>query len=264
METQSPSLEAFRKVIEAADSSRVTKDDFTALAKQIIELVKADKTVNGEKRAEMAQMMSQAMSAMQSRMDSDMSDLRSSIESAMSAEMSRMMSAHEEKMKMVDEKMDSVRDGVDADEESMMAKMKEEMMAPMMMECVDKIEKDLPQLGASIRDGLELLQGDERLDAKFIKGLEERLAKIEQKGNYVGGGASVIHKFIDDETPSGTINSSNTTFTLAKAPIAGSLKLYLGGARQRVTEDFTLSNKTITFTIAPDTGSILLADYRHF
>ena len=38
---------------------------------------------------------------------------------------------------------------------------------------IEQIEADLPKLGERIRDGLEVLQGDERLDASAVKGLPE-------------------------------------------------------------------------------------------
>jgi hypothetical protein len=36
-------------------------------------------------------------------------------------------------------------------------------------EIITKLEKDLPKLGTSVRDALELLDGDERLDASAVK-----------------------------------------------------------------------------------------------
>jgi hypothetical protein len=69
---------------------------------------------------------------------------------------------------------------------------------------------------------------------------------------------------MDDETPSGTVNGINAAFSLSKAPVDGSLKVYRGGARQRITEDYTHTNKTIVFTIPPVEGEVLLCDYRYF
>lgn len=70
--------------------------------------------------------------------------------------------------------------------------------------------------------------------------------------------------FTDLETPSGTINGSNATFTLAAAPNpAGSLMLFLNGAYQTAAGvDYTLSSLTITFVLAPPSGSVLRAHYR--
>ncbi len=66
-----------------------------------------------------------------------------------------------------------------------------------------------------------------------------------------------------NETPSGTINGSNPTFTLAHTPISGSLMLLLNGAFQTLTTDYTLATATITFGTAPVGGSVLRAFYQY-
>lgn len=80
----------------------------------------------------------------------------------------------------------------------------------------------------------------------------QRLARIvDSLGN---GGVS-------GETPSGTVNGSNTAFTLAATPATGSVKVYLNGLRQTLTTDYTVSGSTITFVTAPLTGDIIRVDY---
>lgn len=71
--------------------------------------------------------------------------------------------------------------------------------------------------------------------------------------------------FADGETPSGTINGSNTTFTLANTPVAGSDHVYLNGIRQDAGagNDYTISGATITYLTAPVSGSKLRVDYRY-
>lgn len=54
------------------------------------------------------------------------------------------------------------------------------------------------------------------------------------------------------EAVSGTINSSNVTFTLSNNPTANSLTLYLGRQIQILGVDYTLSGSTITYTTAPN------------
>ena len=69
--------------------------------------------------------------------------------------------------------------------------------------------------------------------------------------------------WVYNEVPAGSVNSSNATFTLAAAPVTGTLTLYLNGQRLKGGgEDFSLSGLTITMTTAPTTGDILLADYQ--
>lgn len=60
------------------------------------------------------------------------------------------------------------------------------------------------------------------------------------------------------ETPSGTVNGSNTVFTLAATPSAGVL-VFKNGLLQIEGTDYTISGATITFTVAPAGGSTLEA-----
>ena len=71
--------------------------------------------------------------------------------------------------------------------------------------------------------------------------------------------------FADGVTPTGAINGSNATFTLANAPSpALSLILVLNGQVQiAVGIDYTLSSTTITFAVAPPTSSVLRAWHRY-
>jgi len=67
-----------------------------------------------------------------------------------------------------------------------------------------------------------------------------------------------------NELPSGTINSSNTSFSLAHTPTSG-IQLYLNGVLQQPGsgKDYTLLGTTITMTAAPNTGDVLLATYQY-
>jgi hypothetical protein len=65
------------------------------------------------------------------------------------------------------------------------------------------------------------------------------------------------------EVPSGDIDDSNVTFTLAHTPATGTLALYLNGQRLKATDDYTLTGATITMVSAPLTGSNLIVDYEY-
>lgn len=81
---------------------------------------------------------------------------------------------------------------------------------------------------------------------------------------YVDGAFGGNGQLIEGEVPTGTINGTNPTFTLANTPIAGSVKLSLGGLRLTITTHYTLSGGTITMVsgFEPQTGESFLADYR--
>ena len=77
--------------------------------------------------------------------------------------------------------------------------------------------------------------------------------------------ASSSAGFVDAETPSGTLNGVNATFTLANTPSpAASLMLYRNGMLQDQNFDYSLAGNSITFQSGaiPKPPDILLAYYR--
>lgn len=69
--------------------------------------------------------------------------------------------------------------------------------------------------------------------------------------------------FVDSEVPAGAVNGVNVTYTLSQTPSSGSLHLYLNGLRQKVSDDYSLSGGTITMVDAPSIGDSLLTDFRY-
>lgn len=65
------------------------------------------------------------------------------------------------------------------------------------------------------------------------------------------------------ETPSGTVNGTNTTFTLANTPVAGTEHVYLNGILQEAGsgDDYTISGDAITYGVAPASGDIVRVSY---
>lgn len=76
-----------------------------------------------------------------------------------------------------------------------------------------------------------------------------------------GGGGGGDTSYVQNETPSGLVDSNNDEFTLSSSPMADSLQLYLNGVRQKITDDYTISGTTITFVTPPTTGDKITADY---
>lgn len=94
--------------------------------------------------------------------------------------------------------------------------------------------------------------------------LSAGFSAVEGAGSEEGGSSSVyIREY--NEIPSGNVDGSNTVFTLAFTPDpAGSLMLFQNGIYQNASgNDFSLDGATITFTEAPLSGAILLAQYLH-
>jgi hypothetical protein len=133
-------------------------------------------------------------------------------------------------------------------------------------------EVAIPETAQQIRDKLESLLPGEKLSIQAIDGLAKILEGLSKKNNqpaekdgYMKGSvhnskASQV-KFIDDETPQDSGDGIN--FTVKRIFSKGSLKLYKGGSRIRVTEDYTITGpKNFALNDALQVGEILLADYR--
>lgn len=159
------------------------------------------------------------------------------------------------------------RNGIDADATDIItraSKIASEIAVDELRKLIPEVELDTPE---QIADKLEELKGDKRLGIGAIKDLADKLKELEDRP--IGGGGGGVSKmaldahFIDDETPTGSINGTNKAFVLANTPNpTSSLKVYLDGQRMSITEDYTFSGRTITFLTAPLTGSILKCDYK--
>jgi hypothetical protein len=97
------------------------------------------------------------------------------------------------------------------------------------------------------------------------------MATMSGDATIVAGGAvtvaSTIQRtagFVDRETPSGSVNGSNTSYTLANTPVSGSEHVYLNGLLQEpgAGNDYTISGGTITYLTAPLTGDKIRVSYR--
>ena len=74
--------------------------------------------------------------------------------------------------------------------------------------------------------------------------------------------AKQLKRFWELETPSGTINGTNTSFTLAFEPLENdAVTIFKNGLLQRPTTDYTISGVNISFVTAPAVASDLKAQY---
>lgn len=156
---------------------------------------------------------------------------------------------------------------------------------------LEDLIKDLPRLAPAVRDALELLQDEERLDASAIKNLPQAIQQtvVNQAAHTAlwalmdvdvagiiagqslqwdgikwiaytpaGGGGTPV--WAEDLTPQGP----GTAYTLAHTPIAGSVRLFRGGAYQSVAAgDYSIAGASITLGTTTQSGEVLVADYSY-
>lgn len=111
-----------------------------------------------------------------------------------------------------------------------------------------------PDTSEQVRDKLETLEGDERLDISAIKGIDEKIEKrvsaIPRGGGVSAGAVAHAFKYIaHTEEPVGAINGVNTTYTV-KNDIWWIAGFTINGEQIAELPNFTYVNKTITFSVA--------------
>jgi|TARA_Y100000310_G_scaffold312222_1_gene359298 hypothetical protein len=109
----------------------------------------------------------------------------------------------------------------------------------------DQLEKDFMRTSV-LEPSLKKLIAPEL--NRILRSFQSQVTMLANRIDGTGGNVSA-------ETPSGTINGTNKAFTVTSTLVA----LYLNGAYQTITEDYTLSGLTITFGVAPPNGSVLTA-----
>jgi len=283
-----PKLKKLEELIKLANDG-LTKEDFTTSFKIVIDFVKRtekalntkidDKTKSAiDALTELQKEFNQIIENAKNESDSTLAGFKRKtietinaffIKSRVNEKLQEVLQDYlsrlpimDAKIEEIDNKLANVKDGLsgkDANEEKIVQDVLAQIKLPEQKEIIlDGSEE--------IRDKLETLEGEERLDIEAIKGLKDLLEEIKQRPVRGGGGFSKIAyeiHIIDDETPTGTPNGVLTDFVLNHIPNpTSSLKVYLDGQRMRLTTDYTFAGKTITFLSAPLTGSVITADYR--
>lgn len=164
---------------------------------------------------------------------------------------------------------DVVDEAVSIVEERVLAKIPEQKSIELpKIPTIEDIEADLPKLGLEIRNALELLQDDERLDSSAIKGLDELIKKVEklsqtkQTTTFVGGGSSGGGRIVKSYDLSDQLNGVTKVFSL---PAMWRIISVLGssapaaGFRQTTDWVYDAGAHTLTFTNEIDASTTLAA-----
>jgi hypothetical protein len=100
-----------------------------------------------------------------------------------------------------------------------------------------------------------------------VVGLNNSVSNLTDLVNIIQASAntSTAGTLIEGETPAGTINGTNASFTIATTPTTtSSVMVFRNGILQSPAIDFTVTGKTISFSSAslPQTGDNLQVSYR--
>jgi seryl-tRNA synthetase len=235
-------------ILELLETDRASTDEVVEALTMVLEIVEKVKVDLDQKMAtnkgEMTEEMKEMMKEMEE-MEAKMKEMHTKMSEKQAVDKKEIMEYCDTEMRKMEEMMPEMPD-----------------LRPLERK-INEVEAKIPTM-PKMPDVEPILGEIDELKDK-VKELEEKVKKSGGRSFFGGGfnySAMSLH-IIDDETPTGDVDGVNTEFTLANTPSpATSLKVYLNGQRMRVTEDYTLSGKTLTFLSAPLTGSILLVDYR--
>lgn len=232
-------LEKLVKVIE--DSP--TKDDIEQAFKMIIEIVLKIEKKNADTVAMIEQTVANIFNKLQSDNAQGLSDLKGQVNELFVSDRLKEMKAQ------IDAKLAEVKDGERGEKG-------------------DKGEKGnkgergndgSPDSPAQIRDKLEKLKGEDRLDASAIKGLEDRLSKLERRGVYVGGGNTGGGNVVRAYDLSASLDGNTRTFALPAFWRIISVHLSSFPNILRPTTDYTSDGNNMTLTLTSEIPDASLA-----
>ena len=241
-------LEQLLKVIEEG----VTKEEFVKAFESLVSYVLKIEKRNNLEIESLKTNFSDTIEKIQGIVDATISELKGRVNNIFVGErLDEMHKSIKDKLSSVDERMSTVRDGKDADENRVMEGVMKKIRVP---------KDGSPDTPLDIRNKLETLTGDNRLDKSAIRGIEEieRVLKAPTDGKtfVIGGrGRNSVHLY----DLSSQLNGVLKTFTLPSN--FGVIGVWCSSMPNafRPTIDYTEGNKTITFTDEINASTTLAA-----
>lgn len=192
---------------------------------------------------------------------SDLEEIKTQARLAVGSAITGMLADVARRMDSMQQRIDNVQNGRDADEQAIFAKL------VTMLPTIDQLRQDLPTMGPAIRDSLELLSGNDRLDIGAIRGMEELMQKIEaaQKNGSnlrIVGARSGFLVYINGVKEGMLTNvnfAAGTGMTIAYSKVNGQPTITFsssgsggGGSKESPVEAVGGGNTVFTFATKPD------------
>jgi protein-arginine kinase activator protein McsA len=252
-----------KKLFELMDSEAMTADDFARHFQTVIDIVKKVKADIAAQREEIIASFADGMKSLQKKVDTVTTDQHARMVSDITKRLNKALKEQEDGMNWIRDKVRSLKDGKDADEQRV----------------IETVLKMIPpteyEEAPAIRNKLEKLQGEERLDKSAIRGiekLEEDIKSAKQIKISGGGGGRGIQLHVDGSRKGLTSQSINliggtgVTLTYSQSHGRNDITISAAGGSLAVlaaTGTVDDSNTTFTFISAPTLVIVNGAAYRH-
>jgi hypothetical protein len=241
-----------KKMLNALDPERLTKEDFVNSFQGLVNYIKKIDERNQLETEQLKQMLLGFTDKLKSDTGSDVSSLKKEVQKAVAEAVGNIS----ETDKRMSARLATVKDGQNADPEQVITEVLERIQLPEAKETL----LDTPE---DIRNKLELLQDEERLDVSAIKGIAERFGKLEDRVGKLGNTAVVAagRGAVKAYDLSASLDGVTTTFALPAFWRVISVDLSSFPNTLRPTVDYTTNGSTmqITFTSQIDPASTLAA-----
>lgn len=241
-------------ILTKRNEQYMTKEEFLQAFEELVNAVQTIRQENGNAVSN----LEQTYESLKQKVQDDYSVSASDLKDMVSQETMRMMQQLEEKISHIDQRLLEVKDGEDSDPEQVMQEV---------LKRIPEQKDVILDNGVQIRDKLEALQDDDRLDKTAIKGLEEFDAVVEQTKK----GARIIHgplgmQLYIDGVKKGWIKTldfvSGTGIAIAYSKVNGldTLTFNASGVGVTVSTPAETPNGVITAFTAVGTPKWVVAD----
>ena len=226
------------------------KADFTKSFKQIIDLVIKMQQKQGDAIRNLQETYAGLLAELKGQYSGSLSSLEGKMSKIIESHKGDLGNLAKEKVATMDGRLKMIRDGKDGQKGAKGDR-------------GEKGEPGSPDKPEDVRNKLEKLKGDERLDKKAIRGLDDVLSQMQSQTNVISRGGPAVNS-VQFADLTAQCNGVLTSFEVPRHRFA----LMLVGTQfpiiYRNITDFTTSNKTLTLTSevsAPATGQSLIFLY---
>ena len=257
--TNEKNLRKLNRLLQAMDEDSLTRAEFTDQFTKVLNFLKSLKEKNQEAISEARESLHKLSNELNNKLSGDNSKSVTTIKDEFTKIVNKALREQEDGLNFLRDKVRGLTNGIDgkdADEVKIIKSVLDKIKLPEYKETV----LDTP---VQIAEKLELLEDENRLDIKAIRGLEEIIKELKNRPTGRGGGArkEVYSKF---EDLSSLCDGATKTFTMPKDCIAvtGVFGTQFPGGGFRPITDWKFEGNTLTLTSevgAPQTGQTLWA-----
>jgi len=248
-----PKEDTLKKLLSVLDTDGLTRQEFLDNFKFVLDYIRKIEQKNIKDLDKMQKTLNTASNNLQNSNSNEFNSLKGEVNQSMKNLLLETRNELNNKVVDIDKRLAKIKDGKDADEE----KIVNEIINKFKIPTIEELKDDLPKMGTQVRDSLELLKGDERLEFKAIKGLEKKIKEIEKKtkglqqgmsGIYQQGGSSSGGKTVKALDLSSQLNGSKRSFDIPTVWRVISVHLTSSPTVMREGIDYTWTPNNITLT----------------